>query len=139
VNSNDPDDVLPSLDNAPNGLETVTLDLDFSDQAEIGEALLRILNSRRDEIEGLCGEFLDDYRGRLSLDDESFEVESVSLEDGNWVASCNFTVSAYYGCRDMNIDADERSCSIALAIDLGAQKIVLKVPRRKERDTFEEF
>jgi hypothetical protein len=51
--------------------ETLNLELDDSDQNELGAVLMAILNNRKDEIGSLCGGFLDDdFKGRLTLTEE---------------------------------------------------------------------
>ena len=138
MNSNDPADFDRSPPTESTVFESVILDLD---EDEVGDFLTGYLNKRKSEIEHLCDEFIaSDSQGRFTVDEDSLEVESVFYNpSGYWEADCHFTVSAYYGCRDMNVDGADCDCTILLTLDVNAQTLVAKVRKTIRRDTFEEF
>ena len=111
----------------------------LADPEGLPETIKAVLNNHAAKIRHLCMYFVE-VDSRLTLDDDSFEVQWVDLDSRNvGTAECPFTVSVYYGCRDMNLSGDERECSIPLEVNLAARRITLKVLKIERRDTREEF
>lgn len=106
----------------------------------LSDALTKILGDQSEELESLCGNFLADDEDRYTVDEGSVEVHSVWRDPKTgWKALLGFTVSVYWGCKDMDVCGDERECEIPIDFDPATCSIRLKVPRRIERDSYEEF
>jgi hypothetical protein len=117
------------------------VEIEASDCEEaLGDALTKILEDQSEELESLCANFLADNEDRYTVDEGSVEVYSVWHDPKTgWKAHLGFTVSVYWGCKDMDVCGDERECEIPICFDPATCAIRLKAPKRIERDPYEEF
>jgi hypothetical protein len=122
-------------------LEFDVVEIEASDcEGLLCDALTKIIEDQTEELETLCGNFLAAGEDRYTVDEGSVVVHSVWHDrKTGWKTHLGFTVSVYWGCKDMDVCGDERDCVIPIDFDPVTCSIRLKAPKRIKRDTFEEF
>lgn len=98
-----------------------------------------ILNDHSSELEGLADNFLSNDP-RETVDDDSLEVESVSIDETG-AGTCNgsFGSSVYAGCKDANSSGNPNDFDFDLQVDLEKKQIEVSTPVVERRDTYDEL